>query len=367
MLGSDSYVRLSRCQPRKGGGAPRHIKLGTLFQPWLPPGPLIPIDCPQKYLTLTSSQNRSQLICNQPAAVAAMSKFPRFQELPTEIRLEIWRLISLPSPIPGKMPVVSHNNTVYYSTEQKRSDRPVNIYPQCNGYCVSSRDENQAEQSREVGIHPTLQTQKWHRERQLALYKAFTKTPTPITTKINQESRAETLRYWVIELYPKRGLGPLCFLPGYHQLYVDWCCFSRPERFRKWLILLKARHPSRMETVTSFGIGGICWWGKHGFKQQMEKLNNEKSSLGSSENGTGANTQGPFDALLELPRLQELYLGFASLPIRHPHNLAIYKHNIAGPRQKKVAKGFKEFMESHKEKFVKGPPGIYSAANSVAV
>jgi len=184
----------------------------------------------------------------------SLVEFPRFNDLPTELRFIIWRLISLPEP-------VNKDDNTY---------KAVNIFPQCDGRYSHSRHRHSKVSTRQ-GQFRVL---SWvlRRERKI------TQTPLPITTKINRESRAETFKYWVIELYPKRGWGPLCFLPTHHKIEVNRCCLIEPHRkkfrkrgekawnsmdfdqqlaatkfgtweFRRWIQYLRKEHPGQIEKI----------------------------------------------------------------------------------------------------------------------
>jgi hypothetical protein len=179
-----------------------------------------------------------------PQNAASLAEFRRFRDLPPELRVMIWRLISLPEPL----------------NKAANKYKAVNIFPQCEG----QRSHHSCTRT-PTSLEKQL-TQIWRKVK-------YQNTPLPITTKINRESRAETFKYWVIELYPKRGLPPFCFLPTHHEIEVNICCFIEPRRgnqrnwnsmtsnqqldatnfgkweFRRWIQHLKREHPRQIEKI----------------------------------------------------------------------------------------------------------------------
>jgi hypothetical protein len=180
------------------------------------------------------------------------------------------------------------------------------------------------------------------------------KTPFPITTRINRESRAETFKYWVLIEPRFREMGQLgapntlCFVPSYHHLVVEGCCFVNPDRFGNWIKHLKEKYPGHMEQVTDFGIANICWHGKFGLGRRIEdpaggtmkaakELGNEKQSI----------AHDLLSSLLEFPRLETLRVDF----------LEILHCSQTSNQNERMLEAVRNFLEL--QNFEKGVPKLH--------
>lgn len=230
-----------------------------------------------------------------------MAEFRLFQRLPTEIRLQIWQIISI--------------------QEYPDFNLPVQIFQDCEGTC--------GDIGRKTACIQQWRHYKWQghsgpyvtnplasfRERMILKYGSVEhtgnirhrkRTPIPITASINSESRTETFRNWVID-QSRSSRGPVCFLPSHQPLLIDWCCFINPDEFLPWIRYLKQKYPGRLEKVTELQIDDVFWFGKCGLGGQKSLIGEPVHALGEDEKDKDGHTKALLSPLLEFPALTMLH------------------------------------------------------------
>lgn len=178
-------------------------------------------------------------------------------------------------------------------------------------------------------------------------------TPFPIILKINQESWAETFKYRVIERqFREEENNILCFVPSYHQLYVDWCCFVNPDGLTTWMENLKKRHPIQMEKVTDFGIARVWWYCCFGLGPRINKLGTVAMKIAKEGGHEGySGIHDLLSLLLQFPRLETLRVDF----------LEMYRSSRTEINSGRMGEAIREFLNL--QTFKRRPPKLLRLAS----